>query len=765
MTNTTISEDFLKHFVWFNLQNHRTESTLLRLNRLFNNLKIFDNIDECSKHVQSSTNQFVAIISSDNYHVVDKMSRMDNIDSIYLLRKIDENKNWNNSKIYGIYYSENTLLRALANRFNTDHIPVSTFNLNNIPKQTSIRNLNKNSGTFLWHQLLMEIILRLPSQTERAKEDMIEVCRQYYETDRVQLKNIDEFEKSYNANSVIQWYTTDTFFYRLLNKAFRSQNIDIIFKFRKFISDLHHQITQGKQVNNPPRVVYRGQTLSQTEIELIQNSKDDLISMNSFLSTTIDRNLALIFAGNTQESVLFEIWIDDVLETVPFTTLKDSGEDEILFSFGTVCRILFVEKSLNENVWIIKLKLSCEENNELKRLRDHYKNELDKTTDLFDLGLCLWEMGDNDRALNYYELINKDLPDNHEAKGQLFNVIGIAYNNKNMFDLALKNYELALHFYNQNGYRYVKIFQIYSNIGSVYEDMGKYKEALQNYREAEHHDHHILVPSRKSLKLKANIANVYTVLGQYKEAISLHENLIKLLEQQQSPTLHPIRIIVYNNFGYAYSQIGESSQALEYYEKAIKILEQIHHPDHILLARAYNNLGHAYLDQKLFSAALQNFQKALKIQKLDELELAKIYNNIGEYHNIKEEYSDALKYHEKVLEIRKRLLSPLNKNYPYIAITLNNIGTIYFANYVPDKAMQYFQQALEIESATLPVDHPSLAITYNNIGAVYERWHSSKALEYYRMACEIAGTNLHPNNVYHNIYETNLKRANELDLK
>jgi hypothetical protein len=63
---------------------------------------------------------------------------------------------------------------------------------------------------------------------------MINECRLCYENDLIEQDKIKDLEENYSVNEAISWYTIDSFLFRILNKAFRTENIDIIFKFRFF---------------------------------------------------------------------------------------------------------------------------------------------------------------------------------------------------------------------------------------------------------------------------------------------------------------------------------------------------------------------------------------------------------------------------------------------------------------------------------------------------------------------------------------------------
>ncbi len=131
-------------------------------------------------------------------------------------------------------------------------------------------------------------------------------------------KKISEFDQYYQSTNAIFWYTRNYFLFRLLNQAFRTEDIDNIFKFRFFIVDLYQQLLNLHSSQRFPSklTVYRGQSIGLTELEHLKENIGQLISINTFLSTTTDPQVASIFAGDGtnhpsyERSVLFEMTID-----------------------------------------------------------------------------------------------------------------------------------------------------------------------------------------------------------------------------------------------------------------------------------------------------------------------------------------------------------------------------------------------------------------------------------------------------------------------
>src|SRR5205085_5803120 len=116
----------------------------------------------------------------------------------------------------------------------------------------------------------------------------------------------DDFSQTYDASDALRWYSSDSFTYRLLNKAIRTEDIDLLFACRFFIVDLHRQL---ESLHKPYMelihscdldefIVYRGQQMTLEDFAKLKANVGKLISINSFLSASTDRQVALIYAGD-----------------------------------------------------------------------------------------------------------------------------------------------------------------------------------------------------------------------------------------------------------------------------------------------------------------------------------------------------------------------------------------------------------------------------------------------------------------------------------
>ena len=152
------------------------------------------------------------------------------------------------------------------------------------------------------------------------------------------------FKTSYVSSNAIWWYTRESFVYKTLNSALRKQTIHMMFLYRSFIFDLCEQLAEYQA--KIELKVYRSQLISMKELEILKRNINQLISVNSFFSSSCDRNAALFLLGDPgsfieSERVLFEIEADPrKASSKPFSDISRFSEfkqeAEVLFMLGSI---------------------------------------------------------------------------------------------------------------------------------------------------------------------------------------------------------------------------------------------------------------------------------------------------------------------------------------------------------------------------------------------------------------------------------------------
>ena len=324
----------------------------------------------------------------------------------------------------------------------------------------SKKNLDQLDPTFMYTQILKEILLTIKFEQKHIKE-FIDYCRDVFAENESELKNVDKLQKKYHDKTPIWWYTYECFLYPMLNRALRLMDVDIIIKMGFFIGDLHRHIEQlhseqfsGHHSSNS-FTVYRGQGMSKTDFEQMTKIKGGLMSFNNFLSTSKDRDVSLDFARRALPNsdlvgILFVMTIDPSKSTTPFASIVDVSyyqdeEDEVLFSMNTVFRIGEI-KPMGENhrLFQVELTLTSDNDKDLRVLTDRIREEtFPHEKGWRRLGLLLVKMGQSAKAQQVYETLLEQTTDESE-KANIYERLGNAKYNQGEYKEALAFYEKSL---------------------------------------------------------------------------------------------------------------------------------------------------------------------------------------------------------------------------------------------------------------------------------------------------------------------------------
>ena len=497
------------------------------------------------------------------------------------------------------------------------------------------------NGEFLHSQLLINVLLRM-KPNEKDKQDLVALCKNEYKKNEDEIKLVNEFERHYHSSKAIWWYTRESFVYRMLNKALRVQNVNVLFLFRAVIQDLHVQLYEH-QCQESVRV-YRGQWMLKVEVDHLRNSIGNLISMNSFLSTSLDRNVASRFLQYNEsmtgsedfEAVLFEIDADPQIissamammnkDYKPFAKVSefsDIGDEcEVLFMLGSIFCLnqIYDDPSASSGVHasrmsIIRMTLSSSDHdNDLKRLYHHMRKQYDdeEETNLLSLADVMRNMGKFDLAEKYYRRLLSELSSSHPSLSQL-----------------------------------------YYNLGRVADAQGEYDTSLKWYE--------------KSLEIK----------------------------KRTRPSDHVTIGITHNSIGEVHRKRDDLDRALESYNRAVSLFEQAHDDNHPHMASFYNNIGLIYQQQQKYVKALDFYEKSLAIQRKhppsDHPDLGTSYNNIGIVHRCLGHCDVALEYFNRSLEIK---LKALPTEHPSVAMTDKNMGLVYEDKGELEQALTFWRRRL-----------------------------------------------------------------------
>ena len=328
-------------------------------------VKIFskDEIDECTDYITSGiTDVFLFISHITSNILLPLICDYEHLKSIYIFCKDQQCQICSNRKpkIRNIFDDINTMFERFEEQINTQK---DDFYF----EQKRSENSKQQEKEGIWWKFFYEILQHI-HPTNVAKDEFIALSREHYANNQHILREIQEFEKDYTSDRAIHWYTRESFFYRMLNRTLQTQNLNNLFKLRLILIDLISGLNDAQSGSHHlidyPLLVYRGSPLEIEEIHKMNSNVGSSIVVNSFLSTTIEKQVALMFTGDSLNNssiqpVLFTIEIDSDIKTTPFANISRYSscpeEKEFLFSISSTFCIQSVHLG-KDNIWDIRLK-------------------------------------------------------------------------------------------------------------------------------------------------------------------------------------------------------------------------------------------------------------------------------------------------------------------------------------------------------------------------------------------------------------------------
>lgn len=467
------------------------------------------------------------------------------------------------------------------------------------------------------------------THTPTSKKDLLTICRRTYANNKEQLKNINEFERHYSSDKAVWWYTKESCFYKMLNKALREQDIDTLFAFRFYITDLYKQLIDLHARPDAPQIlrVYRAQCVSIGELHRLHTSVGEFISMNSFLSTTTERERAASFlaqnksASTTEQShhVLFEIDIDPLLQTKPYADISTHSrypnEHEVLFMLGCIFRMRKIWRE--GNVWIVQLELCAEHDHHFVIMFSFLKEKLDDETNLCSLGNVLFAMSEYEKAESYYQrLLNELLETDLKTKAACYYGLGVIAKRRGEIDLALRYHEKSLELNRHVSNNDKAVAASLHSLANEYKEKKEFAKALDYYMEAR--DIKFNLAGRETQDTAStyyHIARLYGKQKKYNEALDYHRKALEI-QRECLPPDHDHIGKTYGCMGTVYFNCGDNDQALHYYKQSLEIKRKSLPLNHEFIGISYHDLGAVYERINKPSLALENLEKALEIYRL-----------------------------------------------------------------------------------------------------------------------------------------------------
>ncbi|CAF0971181.1 unnamed protein product [Didymodactylos carnosus] len=660
-------------------------------------------------------------------------------------------------KIVDIFIDQESLFKSVRNTLHRVSKQTVAFSLFDQKNQKSIRDLSKDSASFLWYQLLIDILKQMP-HTEQAKQEMLDKCSDYYRTNSCFLEKIELFRSTYTCDRAIEWFTEDSFVYRLLNKALRTEDVDLLYLFRYFIIDLCNQlelvnriIQNATTTREEILTLYRGQQISTQEFQKLNEGVGILISTNGFFSTTRDINVALDFVAGTFDTdelkvILFEIKVDCRLKNVTFGDInkysKMKCEQEVLFSLGAVFKIDEVQYDTNLQLFKIKMTATDDGSKGAEEYLNYVRRQLDNYTPTILFGRLLWnEMGQLMKAEKYFHTLLKTLPNDHEDLSAVYNQLGNVYYRKGEVDLALENslraFELRQKLLPSD---HPHLAGSLNNLGGIYLLKGDLGKAMTCCTQ-------VLVMNEKNYpndhvcktNTLATIGLIYKAERQYDAALDFMKKAFQM-RKRLLPDSHPLIADGLYKIASVYENKLDYKNSLDYYHQAFEMMEKALPNDHEHLLRTLSDIVRVYANVSEYNIALQFCKSKLHLRRRSYTtsenhlhKLAQTFKNMGDSFN---GALESLDFYSLALDILQ------NSDHPITIECHRGMSVAYFNQNMLDDCLSHRLKSLEIEQKLYVSNPIRSAESLHDIGKIYiEIRNYSQALTYLTKGLEIFEAN------------------------
>jgi tetratricopeptide (TPR) repeat protein len=246
------------------------------------------------------------------------------------------------------------------------------------------------------------------------------------------------------------------------------------------------------------------------------------------------------------------------------------------------------------------------------------------------------------------------------------------------FELALKNYKLALKAKPERLLQTEEEIDIYINLCYAHTELAEYKAAIEHCFKALEKD-----AVKNNPKLTANLYNKlgvnYHYLGEQNLALEFYEKCTKLVGIDSAKLG-----AVYNNMANIYQQLNQLEKAKEYYKSSLDIFNAENHYEGKVAVSM--NIGIIELQNNNLESAF-NYTKnaeALAKEKKDTLNLIAVYVNLADYYVKISDFNMSEEYLETSLKLSKKFKSRM-----LIAETYKSFVNLYKTKKDFKKAFEY----------------------------------------------------------------------------
>ena len=429
---SAIDNSYLETFllVWLDphVDSKENVSTQKRLRKIITCLITFDRIKTCEDWLKKcDPDDKIILIVSGAYgqEIVPRIHSTQSIVAIYVYcLDVERNKIWakDYSKVRSVQSSTNSLLEELAhNQVHLENAEDSRA-LQVYTQDQPTYTLDRKMASLIWYQLLLEVLISPGYLKSKAtNRELISILRQYSSGDEDGSTLINEFERTYESKRAVSWLIRDTPLTRIVNKALREQDINILFPLRFLLIDIHSQLIeqQAQSLN-----VFKIQLMAKSQMEELRANPGHFVVIHGFLfaSTNISQSMSTLAHNDQFEIVLFDITADYRVGVPPFAlrhNLVPNSEGQVDWDVFFMCGSIFVVGPLlyENNIWKLRLRLAGE--NDVPVLFN-MKQKLRDTQNLSIIGDLLNQCDQAQKASTFFQRLDYEVSKTrHPSEGHM----------------------------------------------------------------------------------------------------------------------------------------------------------------------------------------------------------------------------------------------------------------------------------------------------------------------------------------------------------
>lgn len=291
---------------------------------------------------------------------------------------------------------------------------------------------------------------------------------------------------------------------------------------------------------------------------------------------------------------------------------------------------------------------------EAKSFEEEIETEKIASNIYFEIGYVYMRIGSLQKSIDFLKKSNEKLDDegNEVEKAKTVNNIAYLYELSGNYDMALKNYRLALEVFEKFDDKKATSYAL-NNIGALYREIDNYEMAHEYYRKS--------LEIKKQIGDTASWATTYNNFGvlyvqqqKYDLALEAYEKALMIAQKYDD-----IKNIgrTTNNMGQLYNQTGEYDKAISLYFKSLELKDSINDNHGKILS--YLNIGKIYGIENNENEAINYFRKGILLA--DSLgftkELSILYQELSSVYEQANKFSQALEYYKKYSAINDTLLN------------------------------------------------------------------------------------------------------------